>query len=51
MVVEGYVPTATEASKLVASFAEVTGTDSACAQFYLQDRDWDLQVICTSVPC
>ncbi len=26
------------------SFATITGTDTALAQFYLQDRDWDLQV-------
>ena len=25
-------------------FAQITGTDSACAMFYLQDRSWDLQV-------
>ena len=40
-----YVPNAKEATELVAQFAEVTGTDTACAQFYLQDRNWDLKVI------
>ncbi|XP_057370776.1 tyrosyl-DNA phosphodiesterase 2-like [Daphnia carinata] len=40
---DGYVPNAKEAADLVTKFAEVTGTDTACAQFYLQDRDWDLQ--------
>lgn len=29
---------------LVEQFAEITGTDEACAQFYLQDRKWDLEV-------
>ena len=42
---EGFVPNAKEAADLVSQFAEVTGTDTACAQFYLQDRDWDLQVL------
>ena len=28
----------------VEKFAEITGTDEACAQFYLQDRKWDLEV-------
>lgn len=41
---EGFIPNAKEASDLVSQFAEITGTDTACAQFYLQDRDWDLQV-------
>lgn len=27
----------------VEKFAEITGTDEACAQFYLQDRKWDLE--------
>ncbi|XP_071545260.1 tyrosyl-DNA phosphodiesterase 2-like isoform X2 [Panulirus ornatus] len=29
--------------RLVEKFAEITGTDEACAQFYLQDRKWDLE--------
>lgn len=41
----GYLPSTEEATRLVNKFAEVTGTDTACAQFYLQDRDWDLQVM------
>lgn len=41
---EGFVPNAKEAESLVSQFAEVTGTDTACAQFYLQDRNWNLQV-------
>ncbi|VDK30805.1 unnamed protein product [Anisakis simplex] len=27
------------------SFAELTGTDEACAHFFLQDVNWQLQVI------
>lgn len=38
-----YVPDASTASALVSQFAEITGTDVACGQFYLQDRNWDLQ--------
>lgn len=41
---EGFVPNAKEATELVSKFAEITGTDTACAQFYLQDREWNLQV-------
>lgn len=41
---EGFVPNAKQAAELVSQFATITGTDTACAQFYLQDRDWDLQV-------
>lgn len=41
---EEYIPDAKTATELVNIFAEVTGTDTACAQFYLQDRNWDLQV-------
>jgi len=29
---------------LTEQFAEITGTDTALAQFFLQDRKWDLQV-------
>ena len=42
-----YVPDASTASALVSQFAEITGTDVACGQFYLQDRNWDLQVLIT----
>lgn len=48
---EGFVPDAKQASDLVSKFAEITGTDTACAQFYLQDRDWDLQVWLHSIGC
>lgn len=41
---EEYIPDAKTATELVNRFAEITGTDTACAQFYLQDRKWDLQV-------
>lgn len=41
---EEFVPNAKQAAELVSQFATITGTDTACAQFYLQDRDWDLQV-------
>ena len=39
-----YIPDASTADALVSQFAEITGTDVACGQFYLQDRNWDLQV-------
>ena len=26
-------------------FAQITGTDTALAMFYLQDRKWDLEVL------
>lgn len=39
-----YIPDGKIATELVNKFAEVTGTDTACAQFYLQDRNWNLQV-------
>ena len=39
-----FVPTAAEAQKLVSQFATITDTDTACAQFYLQDRKWNLEV-------
>ena len=32
---------AEECQKAVDQFVEVTNTDEALAQFYLQDRDWD----------
>lgn len=41
--VEGFAPTAAQASDLVKQFAAITSTDTACAQFYLQDRDWNLE--------
>ncbi|KAG8187623.1 hypothetical protein JTE90_027033 [Oedothorax gibbosus] len=36
------IPDVAECQRLCEQFAEITGTDSACAQFYLQDRSWDL---------
>lgn len=38
------IPDVETCQKLTERFAEITGTDEACAQFYLQDRNWDLQV-------
>lgn len=43
MVELGFVPNKAEAEQLVNRFAELTGTDTACAQYFLQDRDWDLE--------
>ncbi|KAK3764218.1 hypothetical protein RRG08_044144 [Elysia crispata] len=37
------LPSREECETRCQTFAEVTGTDSALAMFYLQDRDWDLQ--------
>ncbi|KDR19586.1 tyrosyl-DNA phosphodiesterase 2-like isoform X2 [Zootermopsis nevadensis] len=37
------IPDRETCQKLTEQFAEVTGTDEACAQFYLQDRKWDLE--------
>ncbi|XP_049857278.1 tyrosyl-DNA phosphodiesterase 2-like isoform X1 [Schistocerca gregaria] len=37
------IPDRETCQKLTEQFAEITGTDVACAQFYLQDRKWDLQ--------
>ncbi|XP_069936326.1 tyrosyl-DNA phosphodiesterase 2 [Cherax quadricarinatus] len=37
------IPDVATCQRLVEQFAEITGTDEACAQFYLQDRKWDLQ--------
>ena len=30
--------------KITEQFAEITGTDTACAHFFLQDRSWNLEV-------
>nr|CAD7569763.1 unnamed protein product [Timema californicum] len=41
---EGHgIPDRETCQKLTEQFAEITGTDEACAQFYLQDRDWNLE--------
>lgn len=37
------IPEVEVCQKLVEEFAQITGTDEACAQFYLQDRKWDLE--------
>lgn len=38
------IPEAKVCQQLVEEFASITQTDTACAQFYLQDRSWNLQV-------
>lgn len=38
------IPDRETCQKLTEQFAEITGTDEACAQFYLQDRKWDLEI-------
>ncbi|XP_067004499.1 tyrosyl-DNA phosphodiesterase 2 isoform X2 [Anabrus simplex] len=40
---DGDIPDRDTCQKLTEQFAEITGTDEACAQFYLQDRKWDLE--------
>ncbi|XP_041361676.1 tyrosyl-DNA phosphodiesterase 2-like [Gigantopelta aegis] len=37
------LPSRDECEKRCQKFATVTGTDTALAMFYLQDRDWDLE--------
>lgn len=39
---EHVLPSAQECESRCQEFADITGTDSALAMFYLQDRDWDL---------
>lgn len=39
------IPEVAVCQRLCEEFAEITGTDTACAQFYLQDRKWNLDVI------
>ena len=39
------LPSAAECDARSKQFAAVTGTDTALAMFYLQDRKWDLEVI------
>jgi len=38
------LPSAAECDRRCKEFAEVTGTDSALAMFFLQDRQWSLEV-------
>ncbi|KAJ9581006.1 hypothetical protein L9F63_023817 [Diploptera punctata] len=40
---ESDIPDRETCQRLTEQFAEITGTDEACAQFYLQDRKWDLE--------
>lgn len=37
------LPSADECQIRCEEFALITGTDTACAQFYLQDREWNLE--------
>ena len=39
------LPTAEECNKLCEKFVKATNGDSALAMYYLQDRDWDIEVI------
>jgi len=38
------LPSAAECDRRCKEFAAVTGTDSALAMFFLQDRHWSLEV-------
>ena len=38
-------PSGSECLSRCKEFAKVTNTDTALAMFYLQDNDWDLEVI------
>ncbi|KAK7874296.1 hypothetical protein R5R35_007776 [Gryllus longicercus] len=40
---ETEIPDRETCQKLTEEFAKITNTDEACAQFYLQDRNWDLE--------
>ena len=42
---EANLPSAAECDARCKEFAAITATDSACAMFFLQDRDWNVQVI------
>ena len=37
------LPSAADCQKRVEQFVEITNTDEALAQFYLQDREWNLE--------
>lgn len=37
------IPDVQTCDRLCKDFASITNTDSALAQFYLQDRKWDLE--------
>jgi len=38
------LPPAAECDRRCKEFAEITGTDTALAMFFLQDRQWSLEV-------
>jgi tyrosyl-DNA phosphodiesterase 2 len=38
------LPSAAECDRRCKEFAAITSTDTALAMFYLQDRDWSLEV-------
>jgi hypothetical protein len=38
------LPSAIECDRRTKQFAQVTGTDEACAHMYLQDCNWDVEV-------
>ena len=42
---EANLPTAAECEARCQEFAAVTGTDTALAQFYLQDMEWNVEVL------
>ena len=42
---ESELPSAEECDKRCKEFASITGTDTALAMFYLQDRAWNLPVL------
>ena len=39
------LPSAAECGKRCQLFADLTGTDTALAMFYLQDRNWTVEVL------
>lgn len=39
------LPSAAECGKRCQLFADLTGTDTALAMFYLQDRNWIVEVL------
>ena len=43
------LPPAEECEERCQRFAQVTGTDTALAMFFLQDRQWNLDVSMASV--
>ena len=43
-IVDDRLPSAQECDSLCQKFADITMTDSALAMFFLQDRQWDLNV-------